>query len=60
MWMTHRGRPLTYQAIGTRPLRVPSLPKIARPQRPVTPRPDHLWRRRLRPERRTQATVART
>jgi hypothetical protein len=47
MRMTHKGRPLTYQAIGTRPLRVPSLPKIARPQRPVTPTRAHPWRKRL-------------
>ena len=50
MRMTHKGRPLTYQAIGTRPLRVPSPPKIARPQRPVTPTRAHPWRKRLLPE----------
>jgi hypothetical protein len=50
MRMTHKGRPLTYQTIGTRPLRVPSPPKIARPQRPVTPTRAHPWRKRLLPE----------
>ena len=50
MRMTHKGRPLTYQAIDTRPLRVPSPPKIALPQRPVTPTHAHPWRKRLLPE----------
>jgi len=50
MRMTHNGRPLTYQAIVTRPLRVPLPPKIARPQRTVTPTRAHPWRKRLPPE----------
>jgi len=50
MRMTHKGRPLTYQAIVARPLRVPSPPKIALPQRPVTPTRAHPWRKRLLPE----------
>ncbi|MCX5723113.1 MAG: ISNCY family transposase [Nitrospirae bacterium] len=50
MQMTHHGRPLTYQAIVGRPLRVPAPPKIARPQRPVTPTRAHPWRKRLLPE----------
>jgi transposase-like protein len=50
MRMTHHGRPLTYQAIVARSLRVPSPPKIARPQRPVTPTRAHPWRKRLLPE----------
>ena len=50
MQMTHKGRPLTYQAIDTRPLRVPPPPKIALPQRPVTPTHAHPWRKRLLPE----------
>ena len=45
MRMTHKGRPLTYQTIVARPLRVPTPPKIALPQRPVTPTRAHPWRR---------------
>lgn len=58
MRMTHHGRPLTYQAIVARPLRVPSLPKIARPQRTVTPTRTHPWRKRLLPEGRKHAAAA--
>ena len=50
MRMTHNGRPLTYQTISARPLRVSSPPKIARPQRTVTPTRTHPWRKRLLPE----------
>jgi hypothetical protein len=60
MRITHHGRPLDYHAIPARPERVAEPPKDQVPRRPVTPRPDHPWRRRLRPERRTQATVANT
>ena len=58
MRMTHKGRPLTYQAIVARPLRVPSPPKIALPQRPVTPTRAHPWRKRLLPTRDTHAAAA--
>lgn len=60
MRITHHGRPLDYRAIPARPERVPEPLKAHVPRRPVTPRPDHPWRRRLRPERRTPATVANT
>ena len=50
MWMTYNGRPLTYQAIVTHPLRVPPPPKIARPQSTVTPTRRHPWRKCLLPE----------
>jgi hypothetical protein len=60
MRITHHGRPLDYHAIPARPERVAEPPKDQVPRRPVTPRPDHPWRRRLRPGRRTQATVATT
>ena len=55
--MTHNGRPLTYQAIVARPLRVPSPPKIARPQRMVTLTRTHPWRTRLLPEGTRHAAV---
>jgi len=58
MRMTRNVRPLTYQAIVACPLRVPSPPKIARPQRTVTPTRAHPWRKRLLPEGRRHAAVA--
>jgi len=58
--MTHHGRPLAYEAITTRPVRAPALPQVHLPQRPVKPTPAHPWRKRLLPERRTQATAAMT
>lgn len=50
MRLPNHGQPLTYQAIVARPLRVPSPPKIARPQRTVTPTRAHPWRKSLLPE----------
>jgi hypothetical protein len=58
MRITHDGRPLDYHAILARPERVAAPPKVQVPRRPVKPTPAHPWRRRLRPERRTQATAA--
>jgi hypothetical protein len=56
----HHGRPLDYRAIPARPERVAEPPTAQVPRHPVTPRPDHPWRRRLRPERRTPARGANT
>jgi hypothetical protein len=58
MRMTHHGRPLTYQAIVARPLRVPTPPTVSLPQRPVTPTRAHPWRKRLLPKRETHAAAA--
>ena len=60
MRITHQGRSLGFHAITSRPVKIAAVTPVHPPRRPVTPRPDHSWRRRLRPERRTQATVART
>ena len=60
MRITHQGRPLGFHAITSRPVKVVEVKTVHSPRRPVTPRPDHPWRRRLRPERRTPATVANT
>jgi hypothetical protein len=60
MRITHQGRPLGFHAITSRPVKIVEVTPVRPPRHPVTPRPDHPWRRRLRPERRTQATVART
>jgi hypothetical protein len=58
--ITHQGRSLGFHAITSRPVKIAAVTPVHPPRRPVTPRPDHPWRRRLRSERRTQATVART
>jgi hypothetical protein len=60
MRITHQGRRLGFHAITSRPVKIVTVTPVHSPRCPVTPRPDHPWRRRLRPERRTQATVART
>jgi Homeodomain-like domain len=58
--ITHQGRPLDFHVITSRPVKAVEAKTMHPPRRPVTPRPDHPWRQRLRPERRTQATMART
>ena len=58
--ITHQGRPLGFHAITSRPVKAVAAKTVHPPRRPVTPRPDHPWRRRLRPERRTQVTVVNT
>ncbi|HSF66220.1 MAG TPA: ISNCY family transposase [Nitrospiraceae bacterium] len=60
MRITHQGRSLGFHAITSRPVKIAAVTPVHPPRRPVTPRPDHPWRRRLRPEQRTQATVAST
>ena len=61
MRITHQGRPLDFHAITSRPVKAVAAKTVHPPRRPVTtPRPDHPWRQRQRPERRTQATGART
>lgn len=58
--ITHQGRALAFHAITSRPVKVVEAKTVRSPRRPVTPRPDHPWRRRLQPERPTQATGATT
>ena len=60
MRITHQGRSLEFHAITARPVKAVEAKPVPPPRRPVTPRPDHPWRQRLRPERRAQATGART
>ena len=55
--ITHRGRPLAYQVIAARPMRMPPPAKV--PQRPTKPTADHPWRRRWLPEREPHAAAAR-
>jgi transposase len=50
--LTHQGRVLGFHAIPSRPTPpVAKAKKTPRSRRPVTPRPDHPWRTRLRPNR---------
>jgi len=59
MRITHHGRPLGYHAITTRPMKTAEVKQVYPPRRPVTPRSDHPWRKRLLPERHTRAAAAR-
>jgi|CXWL01.1.fsa_nt_gi hypothetical protein len=60
MRITHQGRPLAFHAITARPVKVVEAKTVHSPRRPVTPRPDHPWRKRLRPERTSHAAAAGT
>jgi len=60
MRMTHQGRALVYHAITARPVKAVEAKKVHPPRCPVTPRPDHPWRQRLRPERTRPAAAAGT
>lgn len=55
--ITPQGRPLRFQAIAARPLPTAQQAPGSRPRRPVPPRPDHPWRKRLLPERSPQAAA---
>lgn len=55
--ITHQGRPLRFQAIAARPTPTAQQAPGSRPRRPVPPRPDHPWRKRLLPERSPQAAA---
>jgi hypothetical protein len=57
MRITHQGRTLGFHAITSRPMKAAEAKKVHRPRRPVTPRPDHPWRGRLRPERTAYAAT---
>ena len=60
MRMTHQGRALVYHAITARPMKAAEAKKVPRPRHPVTPRPDHPWRKGLRPARTSHAATAST
>jgi hypothetical protein len=55
--ITHHGRSLGFHAIAARPAPVAEATRRPRSCRPVTPRPNHPWRMRLRPERTTHAAA---
>ena len=60
MRITHQGRALDFHAITSRPMKAAEAKPVHQPRRPVTPSPDHPWRRRLRPERTRHAAAAGT
>ena len=57
MRITHQGRTLGFHAITSRPMKAAEAKKVHRPRCPVTPRPDHPWRKRLLPTRDTHAAA---
>ncbi len=56
--ITHQGRPLHFHAIAARPRKATPVTPTSLPRSPVIPRPDHPWRRRVLPDRRTPAAAA--
>ncbi len=58
MRITHQGRTLGFHAITSRSMKVAEAKKVHQPRCLVTPRPDHPWRKRLRPTRNTHAAAA--
>ncbi|MGH7207972.1 MAG: ISNCY family transposase [Nitrospiraceae bacterium] len=60
MRITHHGRALDAHVITSRPVKAAEVNPVHLPRRPVTPRPDHPWRKRLLPERGQYTAAART
>jgi hypothetical protein len=58
--ITHQGRMLGFHAITSRPVKAVEAKTVHQPRCPVTPRPDHPWRTRRRPERTSHAAAAGT
>jgi transposase-like protein len=58
MRIRHQGRTLGFHAITSRPMKAAEAKTVPRPRCPVTPRPDHPWRKRLLPTRETHAAAA--
>jgi transposase len=56
--ITHQGRTLGYHAITSRPMKAAEAKKVHPPRCPVTPRPNHPWRKRLLPEGTSHAAAA--
>ena len=57
MRLTHKGRTLGFHAIPSRPVKAAAVQPVPPLRRPVTPRPDHPWRKRLLPDRRPHAAA---
>lgn len=60
MRITHQGRRLGFHAITSRPVKAAAVKPVPRARQPVTPRPDHPWRKRLWPARTSHAAAAET
>jgi transposase-like protein len=58
MRITHQGRTLGFHAITSRPMKAAAAKNVHSSRCPVTPRPDHPWRKRLLPERTSYAAAA--
>jgi transposase len=58
--ITHRGQPLRYHAITSRPVRVMAPTPSAVPRRPVKPKPTHPWHRRFVADRQKTAATPMT
>jgi transposase len=60
MRITHRGQPLRYHTITSRPVRVMAPMPPATPRRPVKPKPTHPWHRRMLPDHHNTAATSMT
>ena len=58
MRITHQGQTLGFHAITSRSMKAAAVKPVPRSRQPVTPRPEHPWRKRLLPERGTHAAAA--
>jgi hypothetical protein len=58
LWISHQGRPLGFHTITSRPLKAAAVKPVPPLRRPVTPRPEHPWRKRLLQERGRHAAAA--
>lgn len=60
MRVTHRGQPLRYHTITSRPVRGMAPTPPATPRRPVKPKPTHPWHRRVLPDHHNAAATSMT
>jgi transposase len=58
MRLTHQGQPLDFHAIAVRPVSVAAAKPLPRSHRPVTPKPNHPWRKRWLSERGSSRAAA--
>ena len=58
MRITHNGQPLGFHAITVRPVQAVEVKPVHHLRGPVTPRSDHPWRKRLRPDREQYTAAA--
>ena len=58
MRITHNGQPLGFHAITVRPVKAVEVKPVHHLRGPIPPRPDHPWRKRVRPEREQYTAAA--